>query len=202
MRELFDGVLHWTAFRREIGAEVSSYYLEPAATLVDPMVPSDGFAAFDGRAVPRQVVLTTGLHTRHAQRFAGEFGIPIRVSPEGAERIGGRLDVELYRDGEELSPGVRALKVGVLCPDEYALHVALGDGALSMADALGNYGGGPEFFDDELLGEDPAAVKDGLRERFRALLELDFDTLLLAHGDPIVGGGKDALRAVVERDGH
>jgi hypothetical protein len=197
MRELGAGVLHWTAFRREIGTDVSSYYLEPAGTLVDPMVPDEGFAAFDGRERPRQVVLTTGLHTRHAARFAAEFGIPIRVSPEGAQRIGDRLDVELYRDGEELAPGVRALKVGVLCPDEYALHAALGDGALSLADALGHYGGRPDFFDDELLGDDPAAVKDGLRERLRALLDLDFDTLLFAHGDPIAGGGKDALRAVV-----
>jgi hypothetical protein len=30
--------------------------------------------------------------------------------------------------------------------------------------------------------------------------ELDFDLLLLAHGDPIVGGARDALRAVVDRD--
>ena len=33
---------------------------------------------------------------------------------------------------------------------------------------------------------------------YERLLALDFDTLLLAHGDPIAGGGKDALRSFVE----
>ena len=34
-----------------------------------------------------------------------------------------------------------------------------------------------------------------LRDALRALLELPFDHLLFAHGDPVVGGGKAALRA-------
>jgi hypothetical protein len=45
-----------------------------------------------------------------------------------------------------------------------------------------------------LLGDDPEGVKTGLRRSYRRLLDLDFDSLLFAHGDPIVGGGKDALR--------
>jgi len=47
---------------------------------------------------------------------------------------------------------------------------------------------------DFLLGDDPEAVKAQLRERLAALLDLEFDTLLLAHGEPVVGGGRDALR--------
>jgi len=38
-----------------------------------------------------------------------------------------------------------------------------------------------------------------LRAAYRRLLDLDFDRLLLAHGDPIVHGAKDELFAFVER---
>ena len=36
--------------------------------------------------------------------------------------------------GDELAPGVRALEVGVLCPEETALHIAVGDGFLIVKD--------------------------------------------------------------------
>jgi hypothetical protein len=34
-----------------------------------------------------------------------------------------------------------------------------------------------------------------LRQAYRRLAELDFDHLLLAHGEPFVGNGREALRA-------
>ena len=51
-----------------------------------------------------------------------------------------------------------------------------------------------DFFSDSLLGDDPEGVKAGLRQAYSRVLDRDFDNLLFAHGDPIVGGGKDALR--------
>ena len=47
------------------------------------------------------------------------------------------------------------------------------------------------------MGDDPAAVRAGLRESLRRLLDLDFDSLLFAHGEPLVGGGRVALRGFV-----
>jgi len=49
-----------------------------------------------------------------------------------------------------------------------------------------------------LLGDDAAAVRAGPRDSLRALLELDFDHLLFAHGDPLIGGGEDALRSFLD----
>jgi hypothetical protein len=46
---------------------------------------------------------------------------------------------------------------------------------------------------DKLIGDDPEAVKEGLRESFRRLLAHDFAALLMAHGDPMATGGKAAL---------
>jgi hypothetical protein len=33
--------------------------------------------------------------------------------------------------------------------------------------------------------------------RFAALLDLDFDNLLFAHGEPLIGGGRIALRQFI-----
>ena len=49
------------------------------------------------------------------------------------------------------------------------------------------------FVPDEFIGDDPEAVKEGLRESFRRLLAHDFDALLVAHGEPMPSGGKAAL---------
>ena len=46
--------------------------------------------------------------------------------------------------------------------------------------------------------DDPEQTKAGLRDAYRRLLDLDFELLLLAHGDPVQHGGKDALRAFVD----
>jgi hypothetical protein len=55
------------------------------------------------------------------------------------------------------------------------------------------------FVPDFLLGDDPDAVKHGLRERFHRLAEeVEFDALLLAHGDPVSTGGRTALRTFAD----
>jgi hypothetical protein len=95
---------------------------------------------------------------------------------------------------------VTALEIGVLCPDEGALQLAVGGGAIALADALVHHGGTLAFVPDWLLGDDPEAVKTGLRQRLEGLLSRDFEHLLLAHGSPIVGAGKSALRDFL-RDG-
>ncbi len=93
-----------------------------------------------------------------------------------------------------------ALHVGVLCDDEGALHIDAGDGALLLADAVHQSDDGLGFFSDPLLGDDPESVKQGLKAVLHALADsLEFDALLLAHGEPLQTGGRGALRAFAER---
>jgi glyoxylase-like metal-dependent hydrolase (beta-lactamase superfamily II) len=92
--------------------------------------------------------------------------------------------------------GITALEVGAICPDETALHIELGDGFLAIADGVVNYDE-LRFVPDNLIGDDPESVREGLRESYRRLLDLEFDGLLFAHGDPVVEGGKQALRKFV-----
>jgi hypothetical protein len=205
MQELAPGLWYWRTFRDTIGTEVSSYWIEPAGIVVDPMVPPDvGLEWWEGRDIqPQQVVLTIGLHWRESEEFAERFRIPIRVpAPALARYEGTDRKAEKYEWHDELAPGVTAVEIDAIAPDEAALHIAHGDGAVAIGDGLIRArGGGPlAFVPDGLMGDDPETVKAGLRDSLGGLLERDFETLLLAHGEPIVGGADSVLRDFLEAD--
>ena len=189
--------------------DVSSYWVEPAGIAIDPMVPRDvGLEWFEGREVqPQQVVLTIGLHWRESEEFSERFsGVPVRAPAAAAERFAGTgREFEKYEAGDEVGPGVTAVEIGAIAPDEAALHITHGDGAIAIADGLIRAGGGGplSFVPDALMGDDPETVKAGLVDSFRGLLTREpWDSLLLAHGDPLVGGAREALRDfVAEPDG-
>jgi hypothetical protein len=196
MDEIQPGLLHWTAYRDTIGADVHSYFHVPSGTLIDPMEPLQGLEAVARAARPARVVLTNRHHLRQSDLFRDAFGCPVLCHEAGLHEFADG-EVEGFRWGDELAPGVVAHEVGVLCPEETA--VELGD-ALAFADALirGRHGE-LGFVSDPLLGDDPGAIKDGLRSRFHALAEeVEFDALLLAHGDPVTTGGRSALRTFAD----
>ena len=203
MEELASGVWHWSTFRDTIGMEVSSYWIEPAGLLIDPMVPHDaGLEWFDRRDVrPQQVALTIGLHWRDSDDFAERFAIPVRAPAAALERFEGTdRSADKYEWGDEVAPGVTAVQIGAIAPDEGALHITHGDGAVAIADGLfrSQVGGPLGFVPDGLMGDDPETVKAGLRDAFRGLLTREpWDTLLLAHGAPVAGGARKALKDFV-----
>ena len=192
MNEILPGVLHWSAFRETIGQPVQSYYLVEARALVDPMLPDGGTAAFEGKPAPERILLTNRHHYRDGHRFREAFGCPVLCHEAGLHEFEGGPEVRGFAFGDEVAPGVVAREVAAICPEETALH-APALGAMCFADGLIRYGGELGFVPDHLLGDDPEAVKRGLRGSFRRLLEHDFDNLLVAHGEPLVGGGKAAL---------
>jgi hypothetical protein len=199
VRELSPGIWHWTAFRESIGMDVSSYWIEPAGVVIDPMVPPDaGLDWWEGREVePRQIVLTIGLHWRQSDQFVQRFGCPVRCPRPAIERFEGTdRRAEPFDFGDEVAPGVTALEVDAIAPDEAALDITHGDGAVAVGDGLVRMDGDGSlsFVPDFLMGDEPQAVKAGLRQAYARLLEHDFELLLLAHGDPVVGGASDVLR--------
>ena len=199
IREVLPGVHHWTAIHPKIGLPVDSYYLEPAGVILDPMVPREGLEWFEGREPPSQVVLTNRHHLRHSERYAETFDCPIRCSDAGLHEFEQGPTVEGFAFGDELAPGITAHKLGAICPDDTALHVRTAGGdALAFADGVTRpRGGGLAFVPGFLMGDDPAAVRTELRASLHRLLDLDFDNLLFAHGEPLIGGGKTALREFV-----
>lgn len=196
MNEIAPGIFHWTAHHAPINGRVSSYFIAAAGVVLDPKRPEEGgWDALPG--TPQQVLLTSGHHARDSADCAQAFGIPVRASRQAADHIGGRLQVEIFQDGDEPAPGITAIHIGKLSPDEGAFHIAVEKGAIAFADGLNHDGQALGLFPDALLGDNPDRVKTGLKQSFRGLLERDFAHLLFAHGDPLVGGGKRALRDFV-----
>jgi glyoxylase-like metal-dependent hydrolase (beta-lactamase superfamily II) len=109
--------------------------------------------------------------------------------------LAGRGAVAPFDFGDELPGGIVVHEVDAICPDETALYIP-SHRALACADGVVRWRPGDQlgFVPDELM-DDPEHTKQGLCDAYRRLLELDFDLLLLAHGDPVVGGGKEALTA-------
>jgi hypothetical protein len=199
IREVLPGVHHWTAIHPKIRLPVDSHYIESARVVLDPIVPREGLQWFECREPPNQVVLTNRHHLRHAERYAEAFGCSIRCSATGLHEFERGPRVEGFAFGEELAPGITAHELGAICPDDTALEIRTASGtALAFADGLTRpRGGGLAFVPGFLMGDDPAAVRAGLRESIRALLDLDFDNLLFAHGEPLIGGGKTAIREFI-----
>jgi len=197
MRELMPGVWHWTARHPNIGIDVSSYWLADEQTLLDPLEPPEGLDWFAEHGPPRQVVLTNRHHLRHAMRFAQRFGCPVRASRPGMHEFGEGEDVEPFDFGDELPGGLRVHEVGAICPDESAIEVPRAR-ALAVADGVVRYGDDLGFVPEQYIGDDPPVIRQALRDAYRKLLDIDFDALLVAHGEPIASGAKDALRRFAE----
>jgi glyoxylase-like metal-dependent hydrolase (beta-lactamase superfamily II) len=193
MEEVLTGVRRWTAIHPKIGIEVSSHWVPAASSVIDPLLPAErGIDAF-GEAPPSRVLLSNRHHLRDSERFVEAFGSTIHCSNPGLHEFEGGPEVEGFVFGEEVAPGIEALEVGAICPDETALLIRA-PGALLVADGIMRYGEELSFVPDQYIGDDPEGVKAALREAYSRLLDRDFDSLLFAHGNPLVGGGKEALR--------
>jgi hypothetical protein len=187
------GLRHWTARHPDIGMAVSSYALVDSGVLLNPLLPQDD--AILAGVEPTAIVLTNRHHLRSSADIGGGR-LPVHVPRAGMWDLEGvDLDLRPYADGDELPGGLRAVEIGALSPDEFAVH-HLGLRALAVADGVMRDGDGPlATFPDHLLGDDPDSVRRGLGEAFaRVCDELEFDHLLLPHGDPVVGTGREELR--------
>ncbi len=208
MKQILPGLWHWTRIHEKIRIPVHSYYFEDLRVLIDPTVPKERLDWFRGHGPPADVLLTNRHHYRHSAQFQEGFGVTVRCHRAGLHEFTRGAKVEPFDFGDELPGGILALEVGVLCPEETALLVprskpgrqssgkAGRDGAaLAFGDALiRGEGGALEFVPDQYMGDDPEDVKRGLKAVFRLLAEQPFKHLLMAHGAPIVGDGRSALK--------
>jgi hypothetical protein len=203
IREIVPGLFHWTAVHPAIRIAVSSYLHEASQTLLDPLVPEEGLDWFARRGPPERVLLTNRLHSRDTRRFVEAFGCEVWTNREGLPHFGPQGEIRDvaprgFEAGAELPGGLRSFPVGALCPDETAFLVPGPEPALAIADGVVRDGDGPlAFVPDFLMGDDPEAVKRGLAAAYRRILEngIAFDHLLLAHGEPWIGGARAALEA-------
>lgn len=196
MQEIVPGIFHWTALHPRIQVYVSSYYLPEERVLFDPMKPSEGLEWFSDVGVPQAILLTNRHHWRQAGAFVDAFGCSVHAPRSGLHEFTRGERVEPYDPGDVLPGGVVAHEVGAICPDESALLVERRR-ALACADGIVRFRGEEiGFVPDHLMGDDPEAVKAGLRRAYARLADLDVDHLLLAHGAPVIGGAREVLARI------
>ncbi len=192
MDEVIDGVFHWRVKHPNIGIEVDSHYIAGSGTAIDPLLPAEGIEWFEDRGIER-IVLSNRHHLRQAPELAERFGCPILCHEAGLHQFEGGPAVRGFAFGERLAADVVALEMGAICPEDTVLLIECGGGALLFADSVIHYDE-VGFVPDSLIGEDPESVKREARERCAALLDQDFEALLFAHGEPLAGGAREALR--------
>jgi hypothetical protein len=146
------------------------------------------------------VLLSNRHHDRDSWRLHEAFGCSVHCVRNGLYELAGRGPVEPFDFGDELPGGVVVHEVDAICPDETALYIPA-HRALACADGVvqSSAADGLKFVPDHLM-DDPDETKRGLRDAYARVLDLDFEILLLAHGDPVVGGASDALREFIRRD--
>lgn len=195
MEEILPGVYHWTAKHAGIGMRVHSYLVAGSGAVIDPMVPDEGLEAIEALGPPpSRILLTNRHHYRQADRWVEAFGCTVHCHEAGLHEFGDGREVEGFAFGDEVAPGIVAHELGSITPEESALHISAGPGALAFADGVVRLGPELGFVPDQLLGDEPQEVKDGIRAGVRHLLQkLEFDGVLLAHGDPLPRGGREAL---------
>ncbi len=146
MKEILPGFFHWRSLHEGIGEYVHSYYCCAAdhpASLIDPRVPAQGLEWFEPRPAPENIYLTNRHHYRHSGRFMARFHSKIWCHEAGLYHFTAEQKVHGFTHGKRLPGGLRALEVGVLCPEETAFYLGHHGGLLSIGDAIVRSPGGP-----------------------------------------------------------
>lgn len=203
MREILPGVHHWEAPHPNIHKPVSGYWLAGEGVAIDPLLGGgasiEWFASQPRR--PRAVLLSNRHHYRDSGRLQEDFGCRVLCNHAGLHEFTHGQRVEGFEPGEELPGGVRAQRVEGICPDETALHIPAAR-ALVMGDGVVRERGEIGFVPDALMDDPPATKRALLQAIARLLQELDFEHLLLAHGGPVLGEGREQLRELVRTGGR
>jgi hypothetical protein len=193
MHEIATGIHHWTAEHPNLRTDVSSYWLPGLRLLLDPIAVPEEVDDAD------EIILSNRHHLRDALQARERFGATIRAPRAGQHEFDPEDPVEFYEFEEPVAGGaVTPHQVSELWPDDCVLHIPAVS-ALAVADTVIHYGDDLSFVPDDLMGDADAERRDIREGLARWAEELEFEHLLLAHGTPIVGEGRERLREFVRR---
>lgn len=213
MEKLTERLWRWTARHPEwhpgeFGAEVASFAAQAGedTLLVDPLLPPEPdvvLETIEGTLGDRLAILiTVPYHVRSAEelwkRYREDAETTIHGHPAAAKRLEDRSAFRAIEPGVPLPGGVTAHTIGKPRRHETPLHLPSHD-ALAFGDAVAEADGRLVVWSSEKVD---AKVERFYRERFNptleSLLELDFDSVLVTHGQPLLRGGKLALRKALD----
>jgi len=213
MEKLTERLWRWTARHPEwhpgeFGAEVASFAAQAGedTLLVDPLLPPEPdvvLETIEGTlGVRLAILITIPYHVRSSEelwrRYRDDAETTIHGHPACAKRLEDRSAFRAIEPSVPLPGGVTAHSIGKPRRYETPLHLPSHE-ALVFGDAVAEAGGRLVVWSSEKVD---AKVERFYRERFNPtlepLLELDFDSVLVTHGKPVLGDGKRALRRALD----
>jgi glyoxylase-like metal-dependent hydrolase (beta-lactamase superfamily II) len=196
MQKIADDILTWSWFSKPHGYGFNGFLilLSGANVCIDPAEPTDEDLEQIVKLGAARILVSNRNHARAANKIRARTGA--RTAIEAADAAyaraqGAELDTEI-RVGEKVGPltvigvpGKSAGEVAFHWPERKILIV----GDAVIGNPPGNCG---------LLRESVMDNPAQLRESVRALLKLDFDSLLMGDGQSIIGGAKQKLKDLVD----
>jgi hypothetical protein len=209
---LAHGLWRWTARHPEwhpgdFGSEVASFAVAANGDLllIDPLLPPESLAVLDlidGLLGKRLAILISiPYHVRSSEelwrRYRDQTDCTIWGHAACAKRLGDRAGFREIELGVPLPTGVSAHAIGHPRRQETPLYLP-SQRALAFGDAVAEV-------DSKLRVWSTGKVDDRrarwYRERFNPtlepLLELEFDRVLVTHGQPVMADGRAELRAAL-----
>ena len=198
LEEVVPGVYNWHVRDDRIGGARSDAYAvvdrDGAVVLIDPLPIDEKLLRPLGTI--SAIILTAGNHQRSAWHFRKLFNIPV-WAPERAHGLEEEPD-NFYTSGDSLPGSLTAFHTPGPAEAMYTVWLQQHPrGIVFISDLLTHEGRGrPEFVPGEYQ-DDPQRTRVSVQ---RVLDHLPVDTVCFAHGEPIVGAGKAALRLALELD--
>jgi glyoxylase-like metal-dependent hydrolase (beta-lactamase superfamily II) len=196
MNEIVPDVFTWSRLSPAHGYDFNGYLVRDAAgnVCIDPVEPDADTLAAIARLGVARIVLTNRNHARAANALRERTNAPVLIHPGDAQHAreqGTAADAPL-REGQAVGPLVVVGAPGK-SPGEVALHWPARR-LLFVGDVvIGNPPGRCAILREKVM-DDPAR----LRQSVRALAAIDFDTLLVGDGTPILHDARARLLELVQ----
>lgn len=200
MNEILSGIFTWSRLSEPHGYNFNGYLVRDDAgnVCIDPVQTTEqDLDEISGLGVAT-IAITNRNHTRAANAIRERTGARTLIHPADAPHAleqGATIDGELHA-GNRVGP-LEVVAAPGKSPGEVVLHLPARR-LLFVGDVvIGNPPGRCGLVRDKVM-DDPAR----LRRSVVALLSLDFDTLLVGDGVPILRGAKARLAELVETFGR
>jgi glyoxylase-like metal-dependent hydrolase (beta-lactamase superfamily II) len=211
--KLAKGLWRWTARHPEwhpgeFGSEVASFALRAGkeTVLIDPLLPPDPEPVLDliGRKLGKRlsILISVPYHVRSSEEIRDRFGDQAEVTIWGHEACRKRLEDDsgfhAITPGDDLPAGASAYAIGNPRRHETPLFLP-SHRALVFGDALAEVDGRLRVWSEKKVDD---RVESFYRNRFNPtlepLLDLDFDRVLVTHGQPILNKGRGQLKKALK----
>lgn len=187
MHRLDEGIYIWGYFNPEKKYNFNGFLLrtgEGTVVVDPPPLSEDDQAYLNGLgAWPELIVVTNRNHVRDRDFFLSRGPVPTAMHEAEVGQAGIEVQ-ERLKDGDSLPGGLKVVHLPGKSPGEIALHWEA-RGVLIVGDALIAPNGVLKLIPEAKL-DDPRKLRKSLQK----LGGMDYQTLLLADGDPILRGAK------------